>query len=125
MAQNYKVLGQIFPGQGTITNVYVTGATANAIVSTIYITNQDSANANVDIIVRPSNEALGNKHYILQNQLVEQADTVILNLNLTMGAETILAWYTLMGNVKQVASYGALPECNFDERRTTAAAMLL
>ena len=91
MAQNYKVLGQIFPGQGTITNVYVTGATANAIVSTIYITNQDSANANVDIIVRPSNEVLGNKHYVLQNQLVEQADTVILNLNLTMGAETILA----------------------------------
>ena len=91
MAQNYKVLGQLFIGANTVTNVYVTGATANAIVSTIYITNQDSANANVDIIVRPSSEALGNKHYVLQNQLIEQADTVVLNLNLTMGAQTILA----------------------------------
>lgn len=90
MAQNYKVLGQIYPTANTLTNVYVTGATANAIISTIYITNQDSANANVDIIVRPSNEALGNKHYVLQNQLIEQADTVVLNLNITMGADTIL-----------------------------------
>ena len=98
MAQNYKVLGQIFYSANaegfaanTIANVYVTSAAANAIVSTIYITNQDIANANVDIIVRPSNEALSNKHYVLQNHLIEQADTLVLNLNLTMGEDTILA----------------------------------
>ena len=86
MAQHYKVLGQILLGANTVTNVYVTGATANAIVSTIYITNQDNANANVDLIIRPTNEALGNKHYALQNQLVEQADTLILNLNLDLSS---------------------------------------
>ena len=91
MAQTYKILGQSFLGANTLGNVYVTGATANAIVSTIYITNQDNANANVDLVIRPSSESLGNKHYVLQNQLIEQSDTLILNLNLTMGASVILA----------------------------------
>lgn len=91
MAQSYKILGQIAPAANTETNVYVTPAATSAIVNTIYITNQDSANANVTLILRPINESLANKHYILQDQLVEQADTLILNLNVTMNAEAILA----------------------------------
>jgi hypothetical protein len=91
MAQSYKILGQIFPTTNTVTNVYVTPAATSAIVSTIYITNQDSANANVDIIVRPINEALANKHYVLRSQNIDAADTLILNLNITMNAAVILA----------------------------------
>jgi len=91
MAQSYKILGQIAPTQNTLTNVYVTGATANGIISTIYLCNQSTANANVDVIVRPVNEALANKHYILQNQKVDAADTLILNLNITMNSSVILA----------------------------------
>jgi hypothetical protein len=91
MAQTYKILGQVTPTQNTLTNVYVTGATANAVVSTIYICNQSAANANVDIAIRPINETLGNKHYILQNQLLGAADTIILNLNITMNSSVILA----------------------------------
>ncbi len=91
MAQTYKILGQIAPTQNTLTNVYVTGATANAVVSTIYICNQSAANANVDIVIRPINEAIGNKHFVLQNQLLGAADTIILNLNITMNSSVILA----------------------------------
>ena len=47
----------------------------------IYICNQDSANANVDLIVRPVDSSLSNNHYILKEQLVDQNDTLILNLN--------------------------------------------
>ena len=36
----YKILGQIAPTQNTLTNVYVTGASATGVVSTIYICNQ-------------------------------------------------------------------------------------
>ena len=91
MPNSYKILGQIYPSTNTVTNVYVTPAATSAIVSTIYITNQDSANANVDIIVRPVNEALANKHYVLRSQRIEQADTLILNLNVTMNSSVILA----------------------------------
>jgi hypothetical protein len=50
-----------------------------------------TANANVSVIVRPVNEALANKHYILQDQRLDAADTIILNLNITMNSDVILA----------------------------------
>ncbi len=87
----YRILGQIAPTQNTLTNVYVTGATANGIINTIYLCNQSSANANVSVIVRPVNETLANKHFVLQNQRVDAADTLILNLNITMNSAVILA----------------------------------
>jgi hypothetical protein len=89
MAQTYKILGQIQPTVNTATNVYSTGANS-AVIQSIYICNQNNANANVDIIVRPVGTALGNQHYILQNQLVGQADTLILNLNITMNSSVVL-----------------------------------
>lgn len=90
MANSYKILGQIYPTTNTLTNVYVSGA-VSTIVNTIYITNQDSANANVDLIVRPINESLANKHYLLRNQLLGAADTIIINPNLTLNSSVILA----------------------------------
>ena len=91
MANSYKILGQVAPTQNTLTNVYVTGASVSSVVNTIYICNQSAANANVDIVVRPINEVLANKHYILQNQKLDAADTLILNLNITMNSAVILA----------------------------------
>ena len=91
MANSYKILGQIAPTQNALSNVYVTGASVSSIVNTIYICNQSTANANVDIVVRPINETLANKHYILQNQRIDAADGLILNLNITMNASVILA----------------------------------
>jgi hypothetical protein len=89
MAQTYKVLGQILPSVNTATNVYSTGS-KSAVINTIYICNQSGANANVDIIVRPTAETLDGKHYILQNQIVGQADTIVLNLNITMNSNVII-----------------------------------
>jgi hypothetical protein len=91
MANSYKILGQIAPSSNTLTNVYVTGASVSSVVNTIYLCNQDSANANVSVIVRPINEALANKHFILQDQRLDAADTIILNLNITMNSDVILA----------------------------------
>jgi hypothetical protein len=89
MANTYKILGQIVPAMNTATNVYSTGANS-AIIQSIYVCNFTGANANVDLIVRPTGVALGNQHYILQNQLVGQADTIILNLNITMNSSVVL-----------------------------------
>lgn len=91
MGQIYKILGQIYPGKDTLTNVYVSPASTNTIINTIYVCNQDTSNANVDIVVRPVNQTLSNNHYILKDQKVDQADTLILNLNLTLNEDVILA----------------------------------
>lgn len=90
MPNSYKILGQIAPVANTLTNAYSTSS-ASAVLNTIYICNQDTANANVDLIVRPTGVALANQHYILRQQLLGQADTLILNLNITMNSSTIIA----------------------------------
>ena len=90
MPNSYKILGQIAPTANTLTNAYSTSS-ASAVLNSIYICNQDTANANVDIIVRPTGVALANQHYILRQQNVMQAETLILNLNITMNSSTIIA----------------------------------
>jgi hypothetical protein len=90
MPNSYKILGQIAPTANTLTNAYSTSS-VSAVLNSIYICNQDTANANVDIIVRPTGVALANQHYILRQQLLGQADTIILNLNITMNSSTIIA----------------------------------
>jgi hypothetical protein len=91
MATSYKILGQSLPSANTLSNVYVVPAATSTIVSTITITNQSSANANVDIIVRPVNETLSNKHYLLKSVQIPRADTLILSPGLTLNASVILA----------------------------------
>jgi hypothetical protein len=106
MTQNYKVLGQIFPSSNTLTNVYVTGANTSAVINSIYICNQDSTSANVEIIVRPIDEALSNKHYVLYGEEVDAAATYPLNLAITMGANTILAANTTTGANISYSAFG-------------------
>ena len=91
MPQTYKILGQAYLTPNTLTNVYVTGASTQAIINSLYICNQDVPDANVTIIIRPINEALANKHYFLLNELVDGASTYPLNLGITIGANTIVA----------------------------------
>lgn len=91
MPQTYKILGQAYLTPNTLTNVYVTGASTQAIINSLYICNQDVPDANVTIIIRPINEALANKHNYLLNELVDGASTYVLNLGITIGANTIVA----------------------------------
>jgi hypothetical protein len=106
MPNSYKILGQIAPTANTLTNAYSTSS-ASAVLNSIYICNQDTANANVDIIVRPTGVALANQHYILRQQLLGQADTIILNLNITMNSSTIIA-----ANVARRGGETKTPNCS-------------
>jgi len=90
MAQNYQIISQRYLSQNTDTVLYTCPTGSNTVINTIYVCNQSAQNANVDLIVRPSGEELANKHYILKDQLIDQVDTLILNLNVTMNADTVL-----------------------------------
>ena len=106
MPNSYKILGQIAPVANTLTNAYSTSS-ASAVLNSIYICNQDTANANVDIIVRPTGVALANQHYILRQQKLDAADTIILNLNITMNSSTIIA-----ANVVRRSGETITPNCS-------------
>jgi hypothetical protein len=91
MPQTYKILGQTYPTKNTLTNVYVTGTSTQAVVNSLIVCNQDLPDANVTIIIRPINEALANKHFILKDESVGGGSTYVLNLGITIDANTIIA----------------------------------
>ena len=91
MPTAYKILGQTLPTANTLSNVYVVPTSTSAIISTISICNQSSANANIDIMIRPINETLANKHYLIKGVTVPRADTMILSPGVTLNASVIVA----------------------------------
>lgn len=91
MPAAYKILGQTLPTANVLSNVYVVPAATSTILNTITICNQSAANANVEIIIRPINEALANKHYILENVLIPRADSLIFSPGITLNSAVIVA----------------------------------
>jgi len=91
MPSTYKILGQVNPTANTLSNVYVTGAAASAIVSTITIHNFSDANSSYSVVVRPINEALANKHYVIRGGIIPARELISITGAVTMNAEVILA----------------------------------
>ena len=76
MASAYKILGQILPSANTLTNVYVSGAATSTIINTITLCNQQTSNCTIDLILRPINEALANKHYIVRGGVLPAREQI-------------------------------------------------
>lgn len=91
MANTYKILGQINPSGNTITNVYVTGASASAIVSSLTITNLSDSNTSYSLLVRPINETLSDKHYIIRGGIIPGREQITITSAATMNSNAILA----------------------------------
>lgn len=106
MPSEYKILGQIAPTQGTITNVYVTNTTTSAIVSTITISSLQDANASYSLIVRPINESLDQKHFIIRGGVVPGREVITITGAVTLNSNAILAANTTSSNLVFHA-YGA------------------
>lgn len=99
MAQDYKLLGQVTPASGTLTNLYVTGASTQAVIGTITVSGLfETDNSSYSLVVRPINEALGNKHFIARGAPVFKDDIAIISGAITMGPSTILAANSSTGN---------------------------
>jgi hypothetical protein len=92
MSQTYKTLGQIEPSVDTVTNLYVTGASTQAVVGTITISRLfSSSNASFSIIVRPINQALDDRHFIFRGSPAPADEVIVVSGAVTMGPNTILA----------------------------------
>ena len=91
MAQIYEILGQVSPTANTLTNVFVTNATTSAVVGTITISNFSDANASYSLVVRPINETLANKHFIVRGGVLPARELITITGAVTMNANAILA----------------------------------
>ena len=105
MPQAYEILGQISPTANTLTKVFVTGASSSAIVGTITISNFSDANASYSLVVRPINEALSTKHFIVRGGILPARELITITGAVTMNSSAILAANTSDSSVS-INAYG-------------------
>jgi hypothetical protein len=99
MAQTYKTLAQLSATPGTLTNLYVTGASTQAVIGTILVSGQfETTNSSFGLVVRPINEALNDKHYIFRGSPVVIDETLVISGAITMNSNVILAANNYSGN---------------------------
>jgi len=105
MAQAYKLLGQVSPSANTLTNVYVSGASTNAIVGTITLHNFSDSNVSYSLVVRPNNESIGDKHFIIRGGVLPARELITITGAVTLNSSAILAANTWGGSVS-INAYG-------------------
>jgi hypothetical protein len=99
MAQEYKTLAQVTPAPDVLTNLYVTGATTQAVIGTITVSGLfETSNSSFSLVVRPINEALDDKHFIFRGSPVLVDEVLVISGAITMGPNTILAANNYTGN---------------------------
>jgi hypothetical protein len=98
MATNYKVLGQSAPSATTATALYTVPSATEAVISTISVCNRGSATGTFRLYIRPNDETLANKHYLVYDASVAPKDTLFLTVGATMDATDVLYCYASTGD---------------------------
>jgi hypothetical protein len=99
MGISYKVLGQINPTANVANTIYTVPSATSAVVSTVTICNLANTAGTFKIAVRPTGEALANKHYVAYDTTVPANDMVALTLGITMGATDVLSCNASSNNI--------------------------
>lgn len=98
MATTYKVLGQINPSATTNTTLYTVPSSTSSVCSTISICNLGTSTT-YRIAIRPAGAAIENKHYIVYDAAINQYDSVMLTLGITLAATDVVTVYSATANV--------------------------
>jgi hypothetical protein len=106
MATDYKILGQVSPSGNTLTNVYITGASTQAIVGTITIHNRNDSNCSYSLVVRPTAQSLDGKHFIIRGGVIPARELITITGAVTMNSNVLLAANTNQSNIT-INAYGA------------------
>jgi hypothetical protein len=92
MASTYKVLGQLRPADSNVADLYTVPAGAQAVVSTIAITNTTGVASTCDIYVRPDGTdaaAVGNA--IVYGTSVGANSTVTMTVGITVDSTDVIS----------------------------------
>lgn len=90
MAQNYKILGQVASTGVTDYNLYTTPSGTQSIISTLSVCNAGAASSTYRIAVRPSGEAISQKHYIAYDATINQYDSTLLTLGVSLSGTDVV-----------------------------------
>ena len=98
MANVYKVLGQVNPAATTATTLYTVPASTSAVCSTLSICNI-GASTTYRVAIRPAGATLANIHYIVYDAAIEQYNTTLLTLGITLATTDVVTVYAGTANV--------------------------
>lgn len=99
MPTNYKILGQSAPNATTSTDLYTVPSATQAVVSSIVITNRDSAAATFRLSFAPAGAALANSQYAAYDVTVGGADSTIITIGATLAATDKIRVYASTANL--------------------------
>jgi hypothetical protein len=89
MPTTYKVLGQAHPSAASDTTLYTVPSATSAVCSTIAICNL-GVSTTYRIAVRPAGASIEDKHYIVYEAAINQYDTVMLTLGITLATTDVV-----------------------------------
>lgn len=92
MATIYKVLGQIHAAAITNTTLYTVPAATSAVCSTLVVCNMGTSTT-YRIAVRPAGATIADQHYLVYEAAINQYDTTMLTLGITLAATDIITVY--------------------------------
>ena len=94
MATTYKVLGQSSPEMNVLSDLYVTPADMQAVVSTLVICNRGNTTVGSRVAVRAGNAAVEDKHYIVFDLPTPPRDTISLTIGMTLANADVVSVYS-------------------------------
>jgi len=92
MANVYKVLGQVKPAATTATTLYTVPSATSAVCSTLSICNI-GASTTYRVAIRPAGATLADIHYIVYDAAIEQYNTTLLTLGITLATTDVVTVY--------------------------------
>ena len=98
MPTAYKVLGQVAPAATTETVLYTVPAATSTVASTLSVCNR-GVSTTFRVYIRPNNETLADKHYIVYDNYVNAGDSVFLTLGITMDAADVVYVYATLATL--------------------------
>jgi hypothetical protein len=93
MPQTHKVLGQNNPAATGLTTLYTVPSSTQAIISTLNVCNIGSSATTYRIAVRPTGEAIANKHYLVYDSSIPANDAIALTLGLSLATTDVVSVY--------------------------------
>jgi hypothetical protein len=95
VAETQKVLGQVVPAAGTLTDCYT--ATAKAVCSSITVCNQGSSDTQFRLSVAKNGAADDAKQYVYYDLPLFALDTFIATIGITLGVGDVIRCYSANG----------------------------
>lgn len=99
MTELRKILGQSAPAASVLTDVYTVGASTQAVISTLTISNRSITDTNFRVSVAQNGAADATKQYIYYDVFIPANDTFATTIGITLNAGDVIRFLSGNGNL--------------------------